>query len=130
MYKPREGPRFEYREQEKQRVMDAPTMADKFPQLKALTLNLAYFNPAGLSKNAQVKFMPNLANARAVFRLDCPNNGCIGGDFDLTDALAEAIAHHRTTVSAEACCEGWQSKTTIDKVRCGNILRYTMKLDY
>jgi hypothetical protein len=130
MYKLHEGPRFEYREQESQRVKDSPTLANKYPHLKALILDLGYFNPAGVTKNSQIKFMPNLGTAKSVLRIDCPNNGCIRGDFDLTDPLAKAVAEHRTTVKAEMCCQGWQSKTTIDTVPCHNILRYTLSLQY
>jgi hypothetical protein len=130
MYRLREGPRFEYREQERQRVEGSPSLTDKFPQLKSLILNLGYYNSTGLSKNSQIKYEPNLVRAKSVFRIDCPNNGCIGGDFDLTDTLAKAVKEHRTTVTAEMSCQGWQSKTTIDKVHCHNILRYTLSLAY
>jgi hypothetical protein len=130
MYRLREGPRFEYREQESQRVKDSPSLSDKFPQLKSLILDLGYYNSAGITKNSQIKFSPNLDNARSVLRIDCPNNGCIGGDFDLTAELAEAVAGHRTTVTAEMCCQGWQSKTTINTIHCHNILRYTLSLAY
>ena len=130
MYKLHAGPRFEYREQESQRAKNSPTLAHKFPQLKALIVHLGYYSPAGVTKNSQIKFLPNLDNARSVFRVDCPNNGCIRGDFDLTEPLAEAVAQHRTTFTAELCCQGWQSHTTIDTVRCRNILRYTLHLKY
>jgi hypothetical protein len=130
MYRLHEGPRFEYREQESRRVKDSPTLADKFPQLKALIVDLGYYNATGVSKNSQIKFEPNLANAKSVFRIDCPNNGCIRGDFDLTEPLAEAIAQHRMTFSAEMCCQGWQNKAAIDTVPCHNILRYTLRLEY
>ena len=46
------------------------------------------------------RFEACLANAKSVFRIDCPNSGCIGGDFDLTEELAKAVAEHRTTVTA------------------------------
>jgi hypothetical protein len=130
MYRLHDGPRFDYREQEGQRVKDSPTLAKQFPELKGLTVDLGYFNPAGVTKNSQIKFMPNLENAKSVLRIDCPNNGCIRGDFDLTEALAKAVAERRTRVSAEMCCQGWQSKTTIDTVPCHNILRYTISLTY
>ena len=130
MYKLREGPRFEYREQERQRVNDSPSLSDRFPQLKSLTVDLGYYNATGITKNSQIKFMPNLDNAKSVFRIDCPNNGCVGGDFDLTEELTKAVAEHRTTVTAETCCQGWQSKTTIDTVHCHNILRYKLSLAY
>ena len=130
IYRPKEGPRFEYREQQSQRVSDSPSLADRFPQLKSLTLDLGYFNSEGVTKNSQIKFLPNLDHAKSVFRIDCPNQGCIGGDFDLTDELAKAVAEHRTSVSAQMSCQGWQSKTTIDTVHCHNILRYTLSLAY
>lgn len=130
MYRLREGPRFEYREQESQRVKGSPSLSDKFPQLKALTVNLDYYNSAGVTKNSQIKYSPNLVNARSIFRIDCPNAGCIGGDFDLTEEIVKAVAEHRTSVTAEMSCQGWQSKTTIDTVHCHNILRYKLSLAY
>ena len=130
MYRLREGPRFDYREKESQRVKDSPSLSHKFPQLKSLTVDLGYYNAAGVAKNSQIKYSPNLANAKSVFRLDCPNGGCICGDFDLSEPLAKAVAGHKTVVTSEMSCQGWQSKTTIDTVHCHNILRYTLSLAY
>jgi hypothetical protein len=129
-YPTREGPRFEYRTQESQRVKDSPSLSNRFPQLKALAVDIGFYNSAGVTKNTQIKYMPNLERAKSVFRIDCPNNGCIGGDFDLTEELTKAVAEHRTTVTAEMSCQGWQSKTTINTVHCHNILRYTLSLGY
>jgi hypothetical protein len=130
MYRQHEGPRFEYREHESQRVKDSPTLTEKFPQLKALIVDLGHFSSAGVTKNSQIKFTPNLQNGKSVVRIDCPNHGCIRGDFDLTEPLADAVAGHRATVTGEMCCQGWQSKTTIDTVPCHNILRYKLSLTY
>jgi len=129
-YPTREGPRFEYRTQESQRVKASPSLADRFPQLKALAVDIGFYNSAGVTKNTQIKYLPNLDKAKSVFRIDCPNNGCIGGDFDLTEELVKAVAEHRTTVTAEMSCQGWQSKTTINTVHCHNILRYKLSLAY
>ena len=130
MFRLHAGPRFEYREQEEQRVKASPTLAESFRQLKLLIVDLGYYNADGLTKNSQIKYTPNLDHARSVFRIDCPNQGCVGGDFDLTEPLAAAVAAHRTAVSGEMCCQGWQSKTTIDTVHCHNILRYKLSLAY
>jgi hypothetical protein len=130
MYRLRTGPRFEYREQENQRVKDSASLSVRFPQLKSLIVDLGYYDSNGVTKNSQIKYTPNLDNAKSVFRVDCPNKGCICGDFDLTKELAEAVAEHRTTVKSELTCQGWQSKTTIDTVHCHNILRYTLSLAY
>jgi hypothetical protein len=130
MYRLRAGPRFEYREQENQRVQDSPSLSNQFPQLKSLTVDLSYFDSKGVTKNSQIKYVPNLERAKSVFRIDCPNNGCIGGDFDLTEPLAKAVTEHRTTVTAELCCQGWLSKATIDTVHCHNLLKYKLSLAY
>ena len=124
------GPRFEYREQESQRVKESPSLSDRFRQLKSLAVDLSFYNAEGVTKNSKIRYVPNLANARSVFRFDCPNKGCIRGDFDLTAELATAVAEHRTHITGELSCQGWQSKTTIDTVHCHNILRYTLNLAY
>jgi hypothetical protein len=130
MYRQRTGPRSEYREQESQRVKDSLSLADRFRHLKALTVDLSFYDAEGVTKNSQIKYTVNIDNAKSVFRFSCPNNECIRGDFDLTDVLAEAVAKRRTTVTGEMACEGWRSKTTINTVHCGNILRYTLTLAY
>lgn len=130
MYRIKTGARHEYRERESQRAKEAPTLAEKFPQLKSLIVDLGYYGSGGVTKNSQIKYTPNLNYARSVFRVDCPNQGCIGGDFDLTDELAKAVAQHRTTVTDKMSCQGWLSKTTIDTVHCHNILRYTLTAAY
>ena len=111
-------------------MQESLTLAEKFPALKALTIDLGYFNALGTSKNSQIRFTPNLDTGKSVVRIDCPNRGCIRGDFDLTDELASAIATQQPSVAGEICCRGWQSKTTIDTVPCHNILRYTLNLTY
>lgn len=130
MYRQRLGARSEYREQEGQRVKDSLSLADRFRQLKSLTVELNYLDAEGLTRNSQIKYSVNLANAKSVFRFSCPNHECIRGDFDLTTQLASAVAAKRTTVTGEMLCEGWRSKTTIDTVHCHNILRYTLTLAY
>ena len=130
MFRLKEGPRFEYREKEKQRVKDSPLLAEKFRQLKSLILELGYYDSTRQTKNAQVKYIPNLENAKSVFRVDCPNQGCIAGDFDLSEEIAKAIGRHRTSVNGELTCQGWMSKTTINTTPCHNVLRYKLSLGY
>jgi len=123
-------PRADYRLQESQRTKEAATLAEAYTELKSLTVEFAHFNPEGVSRNSEVKYTVNPAFAKSVFRLDCPNHECVRGDFDLSNALAEAIARRQTDVSGELCCQGWLSKTTIDRVQCRNILRYNLRLAY
>ena len=111
------GARAEYRQAEEQRTRDS-------------AVDLAFYNPEGVTRNSQIKYTVNLANAKSVFRFSCQNSECIGGDFDLSEELAKAVAARRKTASGEMCCQGWRNKTTIDTVRCHNILRYKLSFGY
>jgi hypothetical protein len=123
-------PRTEHRQQESLRTQASATLSEKFHHLKSLTAELSYFSPDGVSQRRQIKYTAHLAHAKSVFRFDCLNEECVGGDFDLSEALAQAVAAGQTTITGEMCCQGWLSQTTIDRIRCHSILRYHLKLGY
>lgn len=130
MHGPKTSPRGEYLQQEKLRVLASPSLAEKFPKLDSLTLDLSFYDPAGLTKNSQIKYTVNLENAKSVFRFACQNHECVRGDFDLSEVLAEAVAARRTSVTGEIRCQGWRSRSTIETQACKNILRYKLNLAY
>jgi hypothetical protein len=120
----------EHRMHQTQRVSDSPCLEDKFPQLKSLSLDLGHYDADSASRVSQLKYTVNLKHARALFRIDCANRDCVRGDFDLSDDITRAVAERRGAVTGEVCCQGWRSKTTIDSVRCNNVLRYKLNLEY
>ena len=124
------GPRAEYRQRESLRINASPNLAERFTELKSLTVELSYFDASGLHRTSQIKYTVNLAHAKSVFSFACPNDECVGGDFDLSQQLAAAVAARRTSVSGESSCQGWQSKATIDSLRCQHLLRYKLSLEY
>ncbi|PYK96474.1 MAG: hypothetical protein DME18_03695 [Verrucomicrobia bacterium] len=130
MHRQNVGARAVHRQQEGERIRNSASLAQKFPELKALTVNLAYYNSDRVTKSTQFKYTVNLNNARSVFCFDCLNKECVRGDFDLSEELTNAVAAHRTTAAGEMSCQGWLSKDTIDTVHCHNILRYKLSLDY
>jgi len=93
-------------------------------------VELEHLDPDGQSRSSHVKYSVNLANAKSVFRFNCPNHECIRGDFDLSAELAKAVQARRKIVSGEIVCQGWRSRTTVGKTRCHNILRYKLALGY
>ena len=123
-------PRAEFRQQENLRINASPNLAEKFPELKSLSVDLTYYDSEELHKASQIKYTVNLNNAKSAFSFMCPNNECVGGDFDLSEKLAGAVAARLATATGEILCQGWQSKTTIDSVHCHKALRYTLKLEY
>ncbi len=130
MYEPKPNPRKEYREQEGRRVEDSATIAQTFHSLKSLTLKLAYFRPGSFTRNSEIKYTVNLAHAKARFRFNCPNDQCVGGDYDLSAALANAVAAKETTQSGEIICQGWRCQTAIGTIRCEHTLKYTLTAAY
>ena len=116
--------------EENLRVKASPSLAETFPGLKSLTVDLGYYDAEGRARNSQIKYTVNLEHAKSVFRVGCQNHECVRGDFDLSNALTEAVSAGRKTVSGELCCQGWRSRTTINAVACGKILRYTFTLGY
>jgi hypothetical protein len=123
-------PRADYRLAEAQRTQASVSLAEKFRGLKSLMVEFGHFSPEGVTRNSQIKYTVNPEHAKSVFRLDCPNSECIGGDFDLSDALTQTVAAREVTATGEMCCRGWLSKTTIDRIHCRNILRYKLSLEY
>lgn len=111
-------------------MRESVTLADRFSKLKSLTVDFAFYDPEGVAKGSHVKYEVNLGGAKSVFRLNCPNDECVRGDFDLTKELAKAVAAKRTNVTGELACRGWRSRTTVDTVPCQNILRYKFSLKY
>ena len=128
--KKQEGPREQYRGEEAQRVDESPTLATRFPKLKSLTADVYYTDAGKSAIDRHIKYQINLEAAKSVFRFNCPNNECIRGDFDLSGALANAVADLRTRVDGEMPCHGWLSKSTIDTVHCRHTLHYRLNLEY
>lgn len=124
------SPRAEYLQEERERVQRSASLAEKYPRLKSLSVTLSYFAPGGLARRSEIKYTCNLAYAKSLFCFACPNEDCVGGNFDLSEALARAVAEHRELAKGEVCCRGWKSKTAIDQTYCGHVLRYQLSLAY
>lgn len=130
MKQPKFDPQKEHRQKEQLRIGASATLADEFQELKSLEVELQYFEPVALRRMSHIKYTVNLAHARAVFSFHCPNTECVGGDFDLSQEVAKAVAGHRKMVSGEVCCQGWLHKNAINSARCGHVLRYALQLRY
>jgi hypothetical protein len=130
MYSTTVGLQAEYREKARQRVKESPTLSAQFPALKSLAAELKFHNVSTPAFDRNIRYAVNVANAKAVFRVHCPNDECVRGDFDLTKDLAKAIGKRQKVVRGEIPCPGWLSKETIRKVRCPNVLRYKLTPRY
>jgi hypothetical protein len=130
MHGRRTNPRAEYRLRQSQRAQESVSLAEKFPQLKSLTVHLEHVDADTLSRNSEMKYKVNVEHAKSVFCFGCPSGECIGGDFDLSDVLAKAVHGRRKLAAGEIRCQGWHKKAKIDKAPCQILLRYKLNLDY
>ena len=124
------NPRAEYRLREIQRVNGSVSLAEKFPKLKSLKVDLTYFEPDGLTRTGEVRYKVNVQHAKSVFSFVCQNPECLAGDFDLSDAVAEAVAKRRKNVEGEIRCQGNRVRPKTGTTPCRNLLRYKLTLGY
>ncbi len=131
MMPPRKSnPRAEYRLRETQRVNSSASLAEKFPKLKSLQVDLVYFDPDGLTKTGELRYKVNVSAAKSVFSFTCQNGECLGGDFDLSDAVSEAVAGRCKNAEGEVRCQGHRARPKEVKKPCQNLLRYKLTLGY
>jgi hypothetical protein len=124
-------PRVEYRLLQNQRIKDSMTLAQAFPKLKCLKVDLEYFDPIRETRNGGMKYKANLEHAKSMFCFNCPSGECVGGDFDLSAELAKAIAAKRKVITGELTCRGLRhNKERKDRLPCQTILRYKISLGY
>ena len=130
MYHKKISPRTECRQRENLRLQASATLADTYRELKSLTVNVAHFSPGGQTKTSEMKYTINLISAKSLFRIDCSNQDCVAGDFDLSTELANAVRARHEIATGEVTCNGWHSQHEIDRVRCNRILRYTLSVGF
>jgi hypothetical protein len=124
------NPRQEYRLKQRERVEASPLMMKEYPQLKSLKVVLEYFDAAGANKNGEMKCKLNVEFARSTLLFACPGAECWGGDFDLSEPLARAVAQRKTVVEGEVRCGGSRKRGDRETVPCQTLLRYTLTLKY
>jgi hypothetical protein len=130
MHPRRVSPRKEYRRREFERMNNSASLAEKFPQLKSLELKLVYFDADGLTKTGEMRYRANVRHAKSVFSFACPNGECVGGDFDLSGVVAQAVSARRKSAEGEVRCPGWHTRPKAGRVPCHNLLRYSLSLGY
>jgi hypothetical protein len=126
------NPRTEYRRGRAAQIDNSPSLAARFPKLKILRVVTDYFDSSGEARTGGMKYKVNPAHGKSLFCFNCMNVDCIGGDYDLTDPLAQAVARKQTVAEGELRCQGTRhSKERKPHDRpCQSILRYKLTLGY
>jgi hypothetical protein len=122
------NPRVAYRLKQRELIEASPLMAKKFPRLKGVRVTLEYFNAAGTVRNGGMKCTLNVAHAKSVLWFACPGAECTGGDFDLSEALAQAVAGRQKSATGQLRCQGTRKRGDSEVVACGTLLHYKLNL--
>ncbi len=125
------NPRTAYRISQQQRVQESDSLAQRFPTLKSLQINLEYFDRTGATRNGGLKYKANLEHAKSMLYFNCVHDECVGGDFDLSGVLSKAVAGKIKAVNGELRCQGTRTaKGGAGRIPCNNILKYKLTLAY
>ena len=129
-YARKSNPRQEYRLNQRLRIEASPVLAKQFPTLKRLTVTLEYYDPSGATRQGAMKCKLNVEHARSMLWFACPAVDCVCGDFDLSAALAKAVAARRKVAAGEMTCQGNRKRGDRERVPCHALLRYKLILTY
>ncbi len=130
LHVPKRNPQQEYRLKQRDRINASPSIAKRFPGLKGLKVTLEFFDASGSTKQGEVKCKLNVEHAKSVLWFACPGVECACGDFDLSEALAKAVASMRKAATGELRCHGTRKRGDREPVACGTLLRYKFNLNY
>jgi len=122
--------RQEYRLKQRERIDGSPLIAKKFPRLKGLRVTLMYYDTKGVTKNGEMKCKMNVEHARSELWFSCSAGDCLAGDFNLSAALASAVAGRHKVAAGEIRCQGARKRGDRERVPCQALLRYRLNLDY
>lgn len=130
MHIPKRSLRQEHRLQQRERIDASPEIAKKFPHLKALRVTLEFFDASGSTKQGEMKCKLNVVHAKSMLWYACPGVECSCGDFDLSGALADAVAAGSKVRTGELRCEGKRMRGDREPAVCRTLLRYKLNLNY
>jgi hypothetical protein len=125
------NPRAEYRLRRSAQINDSPTLAERFPKLKSLRVTTEHFDSISAPRIGGMRYKVNLAHGKSLLSFNCANSHCVGGDYDLTERLAQAVAAKRKVLQGELRCQGTRHNNELkEKKPCQSILRYKLTLGY
>src|SRR5262249_40406364 len=124
MHGPQHSPRQEDRLKQPAVNGAAPLMGKRVTLRKGLKGALGCVDDTGTTKNGELKCKLNVEHARSVLWFACPGAECIAGDFDLSEALANAVAGRRKVATGELRCQGTRKRGDREVVACRTLLRY------
>jgi hypothetical protein len=112
------------RQLRQQSYIDAPQVSTKWPNVGEIRVALTYADPEGqvpVSAYRQI-FVPDM---QAFFDFLCPARECVGGGFDIGDAVEKLVKTSGHEVTGTLCCGGKRTRPGVSGTSpCGLKLSY------
>ena len=123
-------PKAELRKNARQKTFEraekSANLATAYPRLKALTVDLLYFDREIVSWGHGLRYRANLETAKSVLLFACPSPLCHRGGFDLSKELSAAVLERRKTTDGEVHCPGSRDHDSGKTIRCESVLHFKM----
>jgi hypothetical protein len=87
---------------------EAGPVADRFPEVVSITMNITYNQKGAGSIRRIFHFTPD---SYAFFVVNCLRRDCVDGGFDLTEVITSMISSRREGSKGTLCCRGTDSST-------------------
>jgi hypothetical protein len=127
---PKSELRKKARERAFERVEKSVNMAVMYPRLKALTVDLLYFDRDIVSWGHGLRYRANMETAKSMLHFNCPSTLCNGGGFDLSKDLSTAVAARQKSVVRAVRCLGSRDQENGKTIRCESTLHFKMSLTF
>ena len=115
--------------QRDQQRLRAPKIAEKYPQIAAIGLDITYEDYDGDRSRAAQQMNFSL-QAPAFFEFNCPLRECVLGGFNFGSIVGGAIEEKAPGKSGTVSCPGWQDRERLHKHRCYLKAYYVLRLQY
>jgi len=95
----------------------APSVAELFPALEELAVELRFVDPDGKVRPSPFTriFVPDM---QAFFEFQCPLRECSGGGFDLSQEIPRALGKGTSADHAVIRCKGRRDRPSSDEKHC------------
>lgn len=106
------------REARQRAYLAAPTIAELFPTIDEVTVDLQFVLAGGKPHSSPYSrlFVPDM---QAYFELHCPDRECTGGGFDLEPGIRATVNGRGSEKSGSLSCQGHKGREP-----CGISLNY------
>ena len=109
----------------RQREDEAPRLRDEVWHLDELSIEISEFRFGGTLLAARYTRRIVIDHAPALFEIPCSEDRCIGGGFDLTHDVMQALRSRSARFEGEDVCGG-----QVGSGPCGRVLRYVAHARY